>query len=60
MSYRKQPNHPKTLQRREKRWRAKYSSVKEVMFRQNHMPGVMEVSDYTWIIELNITTSVPV
>jgi hypothetical protein len=41
MSYQKQSNYPKTLHRREKRWRAKYRPVKEVIFRKNHTPGVM-------------------
>jgi hypothetical protein len=51
MSNRKPPDHPKTLQRREKCWRAKYNPVKEEIFRQNHPPGVMGVSDYTWLIK---------
>lgn len=45
----------RTLQRRVKRWRAKYGPDKEVIFRQRHSPGEMGISDYTWMNKLNIT-----
>jgi len=48
-------SHLRTLQRRVKRWRAKHGPEKEVIFRQNHIPGEMGISDYTWMNKLNIT-----
>lgn len=45
----------RTLQRRVKRWRAKYGPDKDVIFRQRHSPGDMGISDYTWMNKLNIT-----
>jgi hypothetical protein len=45
----------RTLQRRVKRWRAKYGPDKEVIFLQRHSPGEMGISDYTWMNKLNIT-----
>ena len=45
----------RTLQRRVKRWRAKYGPDKEVIFRQHHTPGDMGISDYTWMNKLQIT-----
>ena len=45
----------RTLQRRVKRWRAKYGPDKEVVFLQRHSPGDMGISDYTWMNKLNIT-----
>ena len=45
----------RTLQRRVKRWRAKYGPDKEVIFLQRHSPGDMGISDYTWMNTLNIT-----
>jgi len=45
----------RTLQRRVKRWRAKYGPEQDVIFRQNHIPGEMGISDYTWVNQLNIT-----
>jgi len=45
----------RTLQRRIKRWRAKYGPDKEVIFLQRHSPGDMGISDYTWMNKLNIT-----
>ena len=50
-------SHLRTLQRRVKRWRAKHGPEKEVIFRQNHIPGEMGISDYTWMNKLNITIS---
>jgi hypothetical protein len=43
------PSHLRTLQRRVKRGRAKHGSEKEVIFRQNHIPGKMGISDYSWM-----------
>ena len=48
-------SHLRTLQRRVKRWRAKYGPEQDVIFRQNHIPGEMGISDYTWVNQLNIT-----
>lgn len=48
-------SHLRTLQRRVKRWRAQYGPEKEVIFRQNHIPGDIGISDYTWMNSLNIT-----
>ena len=45
----------RTLQRRVKRWRAKYGPEKDVIFLQRHRPGDMGISDYTWMNKLNIT-----
>jgi hypothetical protein len=50
-------SHLRTLQRRVKRWRAKHGPEKDVIFRQNHTPGEMGISDYTWMNKLNITIS---
>ncbi|MFT5164294.1 MAG: hypothetical protein ACI9FJ_002895 [Alteromonadaceae bacterium] len=40
-------SHLRTLQRRVKRWRAKYGPDKEVIFQQRHIIGDMGISDYT-------------
>jgi hypothetical protein len=48
-------SHLRTLQRRVKRWRAKYGPEQEVIFLQRHIPGDMGISDYTWMNKLNIT-----
>lgn len=45
----------RSLQRRVKKWLATEGPEKEVIFRQKHMPGVMGISDYTWMNKLNIT-----
>ena len=45
----------RTLQRRVKRWRAKYGPDKDVIFLQRHSPGDMGISDYTWMNKLKIT-----
>jgi hypothetical protein len=47
-------SHLRTLQRRVKQWRVQFGPEKEVIFRQNHIPGDMGISDYTWMNELNI------
>lgn len=48
-------SHLRTLQRRVKRWHAKFGPEQDVIFRQNHIPGEMGISDYTWVNQLNIT-----
>jgi hypothetical protein len=48
-------SHLRTLQRRVKRWRAHSGPEQEVIFRQQHSPGAMGISDYTWANQLNIT-----
>jgi hypothetical protein len=40
-------SHLRTLQRRVKRWRAKYGPEQEVIFQQRHIIGDMGISDYT-------------
>ncbi len=45
----------RTLQRRVKKWLATNGPEKDVIFRQQHAPGVMGISDYTWMNSLNIT-----
>ena len=37
----------RTLQRRIKKWRAMYGAEKEVIFKQEHSPGRMGISDFT-------------
>jgi len=37
----------RTLQRRVKQWRAEFGPAQEVMFRQEHEPGVLGLSDFT-------------
>ena len=48
-------SHLRTLQRRVKRWRAKHGPALDVIFRQEHQPGAMGISDYTWANQLLIT-----
>lgn len=48
-------SHLRTLQRKVKRWRAKYGPDQEVIFLQRHIPGDMGISDYTWMNKLKIT-----
>ena len=45
----------RTLQRHLKRWRATGGPVKEVFFRQEHVPGRLGQSDFTRMNELGIT-----
>ncbi len=45
----------RTLQRRLQRWRALNGSDKEVMFRQQPVPGKQSQSDWTHCDELNVT-----
>lgn len=48
-------SHLRTLQRRVKRWRAKHGPALDVIFRQEHQPGAMGISDYTSANQLLIT-----
>lgn len=56
-------NHPgqygrkirRTLQRRVKAWKACHGKDKEVMFRQNHLPGRLGISDFTKLKRATIT-----
>lgn len=45
----------RTLQRRIKTWRALQGPGKEVMFRQNHVPGRQGLSDFTRLKKVTIT-----
>ena len=45
----------RTLQRRVKHWRALYGRDKEVMFRQTHLPGRVELSDFTELKGMEVT-----
>lgn len=57
-----QENHPgqyddklRTVQRRTAKWKAAHGKPKEVMFKINHDPGVMGLSDFTHLKGLSIT-----
>jgi hypothetical protein len=45
----------RTLQRRIKTWKALYGPEKEVMFRQEHIPGRLSLSDFTKLKKVVIT-----
>lgn len=45
----------RTLQRRIKQWQVKYGPEKEVMFRQQKVPGDMGISDFTRLKDIVIT-----
>lgn len=45
----------RTLQRRVKQWRALYGPEKNVMFRQEHPPGQLGLSDFTTLKDVSIT-----
>ena len=45
----------RTLQRKIKRWRALAGPPKEVMFTQEHHPGILSQSDFTHMTSLGIT-----
>jgi len=50
------PDHLlRTLQRRVKAWKAVYGPKKEVMFRQEHIPGRLGLSDFTKLKNVMIT-----
>ncbi len=45
----------RTLQRKLKRWRATEGPAREVMFEQEHKPGVLCASDFTHMSDLGVT-----
>lgn len=45
----------RTLQRRIKKWKAMYGPQKEVIFKQEHYPGKMGISDFTLLKGMEIT-----
>jgi hypothetical protein len=45
----------RTLQRRFHHWHATKGPAKETFFPQDHHPGVLGASDFTWMTELGIT-----
>ena len=51
------PNIRRTLERRITTWRAHYGPEQDVMFRQEHEPGRMGLSDFTDTSALNITVT---
>ena len=51
------PNIRRTLERRITAWRAHYGPDQDVIFRQEHEPGRMGLSDFTDTSALNITVA---
>ena len=51
------PNVRRTLERRITAWRAQYGPEQDVIFRQEHEPGRMGLSDFTDTSVLNITVA---
>jgi hypothetical protein len=50
----------RTLQRRFRHWHATKGNAKEVFFDQDHTPGYLGESDFTWMSDLGITiTGIP-
>jgi hypothetical protein len=45
----------RTLERRIRVWRAQFGKERDVMFRQDHKPGQMGLSDFTHMDELGVT-----
>lgn len=45
----------RTLQRRVKKWKALFGPEKEVMFRQEHEPGRLGLSDFTILKNITVT-----
>jgi len=45
----------RTLQRRFRHWHATKGKAREVFFEQDHKPGQLGASDFTWMTDLNIT-----
>lgn len=45
----------RTLQRRVKKWKVLFGPEKEIIFRQEHIPGWQGISDFTNANELNVT-----
>jgi hypothetical protein len=50
-------NQLRTLQRRFRHWHATKGIAKEVFFDQEHKPGQLGASDFTWMTDLKITIS---
>ena len=48
-------NQLRTLQRRFRHWHATKGSAKEVFFDQEHQPGQLGASDFTWMKDLGVT-----
>ena len=51
------PNIRRTLERRITHWRAEHGPERDVIFRQEHEPGRMGLSDFTDTSALNITVA---
>ncbi|NET50149.1 MAG: IS21 family transposase [Merismopedia sp. SIO2A8] len=49
------PNVLRTLQRRVSTWKAQYGESPDVMFELRHEPGVMGISDFTELKQIQIT-----
>ena len=47
----------RTLQRRLKKWKAIHGPAKDIIFRQEHHPGKMGISDFTTLKNVQITIS---
>ncbi len=45
----------RTFERRVRQWKALHGSTKEVFFTQEHPPGRLGASDFTWMNELQVT-----
>jgi Mu transposase, C-terminal domain len=45
----------RTLERRVRQWKAQHGPAKEVFFAQEHPPGRLAASDFTWMNELGVT-----
>jgi hypothetical protein len=50
-------NQLRTIQRRFQHWHATKGIAKEVFFDQEHTPGQLGASDFTWMTNLNVTIS---
>lgn len=48
-------HHLRTIQRRVKKWLVTEGPEQEVIFRQQHFPADLGISDYTWMNKLEIT-----
>ena len=48
-------NQLRTLQRRFRQWHATKGNAKEVFFDQEHQPGQLGASDFTWMTDLGVT-----
>jgi hypothetical protein len=47
----------RTLQRRVQEWKAAHGAPKTVMFEQEHQPGVMGLSDFTHLKQMEVTVN---